>query len=218
MTELIRVENAALAGVPEAISFTLSGGDMMVLVTPKDEVTTSLTKIIIGLEKPPSGKVSLFSGDVASFTVRELQEARRRIGIAYGTGGLISNLKVWENLTLPLYYHQHLGHDEIEARGLALLGRLGYSGKLMDLPGHLGLSQKKLVGCARAMIIDPDVIIYESPLSGLSQEETNSFFRIAKEFHHEKPERASLFITSNLEIVRSLPEAVVVNFVKGRNS
>jgi phospholipid/cholesterol/gamma-HCH transport system ATP-binding protein len=60
------------------------------------------------------------------------------------------------------------------------------------------------------------VILYESPVSGLNHEEKNSFFRVAKEFHYEKPERASLFITSSQEVVRSLPEATVVNLSEGQ--
>ena len=213
---MIRVENISCAEMPAAVSFTVKGGSMTILLTPKDEVSISLTKLIIGLEKPHSGKVFLFGLDTATVSEVGLHEVRRRIGIASGSGGLVSNLKVWENLTLPLYYHQHLSHDEIEERGVAMLGRLGYAGRLMALPGHLPISQKKLVGVARAMIIAPDVILYESPVSGLNQEEKNNFFRIAREFHCEKPDRASLFITSNQEVVRSLPEATVINLIEGQ--
>lgn len=214
MTEIIRAENIPLTEISGTTSFTIEAGELMVLLTSKSEVNVSLTKLLIGLEKPLSGKIFLFGTDVATISGRELLEARRRIGTAYGSGGLVSNLKAWENLTLPLYYHQQLSHDEIEARGLALLGRLGYTGKLMALPGHLTVSQKKLIGVARAMIIIPDLIIYESPISGLNHEEKNNFFKIAREFHLEKPDRTSLFITSDQEVVRSLPEAVVVNLTK----
>lgn len=210
MNEMIRAENISLAEITAPTSFSIGVGAMIILLTPKDEVNASITKLLIGLEKPHSGKVFLFDTDITTLSARELHEARRRIGVVFGSGGLVSNLKVWENLTLPLYYHQQLSHDEIEERGLALLSRLGYTGKLMALPGHLTISQKKLIGFARAMLIAPDLMLYESPVSGLNQEEKNNFFKIAREFHREKPERASLFITSSQEVVRSLPEAVVV--------
>jgi len=216
MTEMIRAENLSLAGISAAISFAICGGDMIILLTPKDEVSASLTNLLIGLEKPSSGKIFLFGFDTAARSDQELRDARRRIGIAYGSGGLVSNLKAWENLTLPLYYHQHLSHEEIKTRGLSLLGRLGYTGKLMDLPGNLSLSQKKIIGVARAMLIAPDMILYESPVSGMDQEEKNNFFKIAEEFHRENPDRSSVFITSDRDVVRYLPEAVVVNLTKGR--
>lgn len=211
MTDIIRVENMCLAEITTATSFCVRQGDMTVFVTPKDEVNAALVRILIGLERPSCGEVFLFDSHINALTVQELHDLRRRIGVAFGTGGLISNLKAWENLTLPLYYHQHLSSDEIEQRGVALLNRLGYSDKYMALPGHLTVSQRKLIGRARAMITDPDVIVYESPLSGLNREETNRFFAVAREFHREKTARASLFITSNSEVVRALPEAVVID-------
>ncbi|MBW4056509.1 MAG: ATP-binding cassette domain-containing protein [Proteobacteria bacterium] len=216
MDEMIRAENICLAEITTATSFSVRPGDMTILVTPKDEVSALLTRILIGLTQPACGKIFLFNNDIATLAAWELRDIRRRIGIAFGTGGLVSNLKVWENLTLPLYFHQHLNNDDIEKRGLALLERLGYSGKFMDLPGHLTASQRKLIGRARAMLTDPDLILYESPVSGLSQEEKNTFFRVACEFHREKSARASLFITSNLDVVRSLPTAVVINLTKGQ--
>lgn len=97
-----------------------------------------------------------------------------------------------------------------------MLERLGYAGKLMELPGHLSISQKKIIGVARAMLINPDVILYESPVSGLNQEEKNNFFDNAKKFHREKTGRVSIFITSSREAVHSLPEATVVNLTKGQ--
>lgn len=218
MTDMIRAENISLAELSGATSFRMTGGEMIILLTPKDEVNVSLTKLLIGLEKPHSGKVFLFGSDTATLSERELHERRRRIGVAYGSGGLVSNLKAWENLTLPLYYHQHLNHDDIETRGVAVLDRLGYTGTLMALPGHLTISQKKIIGVARAMLIAPDVILYESPVSGLNQEEKNNYLKIATEFHREKPDRVSIFITSNRDVALSLPEAVVVNLTKGQIS
>lgn len=218
MTEMIKVEHIALAELPEAASFTVEAGSMVVIVTPKDEVSASLTRLITGLERPRSGTIFLFGTDIATFSEREMYAARRRVGVAFGSGGLVSNLKVWENLTLPLCYHQHVRSEELEECGVALLNRLGYTEKLMALPGHLTISQKKLIGCARAMLIDPDVILYESPVLGLNAEEKNRFFRIAAEFHKEKTGRVSLFITSNQGVAGALPEAAVINLTHGQIS
>jgi phospholipid/cholesterol/gamma-HCH transport system ATP-binding protein len=216
MAEMIRVDNVSLAELSAPTSFVVNGGDMCVLLTPKEEDSIYLTRLLIGQEQARSGHVFLFGVDLAALSARELREARRKTGIAYGSGGLVSNLKAWENITLPLYYHQHLTHAEIEERGLAVLERLGYKGDLMALPGHLTIRQKKLIGLARAILTDPDVMMYESPASGLNHEDKNRFFTIAREFHYEKPDRASLFITSNPEVARYVPEAVVVNLTEGQ--
>lgn len=215
MTELLRVENISLAEISGESSFSILEGGLIVLLTPKYEVNSALTRLLLGMEMPSSGKVYLFTSDTAALSARELLQVRCKIGVAYGSGGLVSNLKVWENITLPLYFHQPLSHAEIYERGLAVLSRLGYSGNLMVLPGHLTFSQRKLIGIARAMLVDPNVIIYESPDSGFNHEEKNNFFTIALKFHLEKTGRASIFITSNREVVRYLPESVVIDLTKG---
>jgi phospholipid/cholesterol/gamma-HCH transport system ATP-binding protein len=215
MTEMIRVENITYPESMSTTSFTINAGEMTLLLTPKDEVSSFLTRAIIGLEKPVSGSVFLLGTVTGALTVRELHEIRRRIGVAFGSGGLISNLRIWENLALPLSYHQNLNSDEIVARGSALLERLGFTGSLTALPGNLTTSQKKIVGVARAMLIDPDVMVYESPVSGLTQEEKANLYNIITEFHREKPGRASLLITSDQEAVQCIPDASVVTLIKG---
>ena len=218
MNDLIRVENIHISGLFAATSFWIQQGGMYALVTPKDEVTTTFTRLLIGLDKPLSGKISLFGSDIASLSQRILLETRCKIGVVFKTGGLISNLKVWENLTLPLYYHQYLSHTEIETQGVAMLERLGYSGGLMELPANLTVSQRKVIGAARAMLAAPEIIIYESPLYGLNQEEKTFFFTNALQFHHEKPGRVSLFITAGMETIGFLPDAAVIHLVKGHTS
>jgi phospholipid/cholesterol/gamma-HCH transport system ATP-binding protein len=128
----------------------------------------------------------------------------------------VSNLNVWDNLTLQVSYHQQLSPADITQRGLAALVRLGFTDKLVTATSNLTAVQKKLIGFARAMITDPDLMLYESPASGFDQEEMELFFNVAREFHYEKPGRASLFITSRQDTARFLPEAGVVNLIRGQ--
>jgi len=214
MTDIILAENISLNETSGIISFRMQHGRMYILLTSKDEEVASLIRLLIGMDKPLSGKIVLCGSDTATLSGQELHEIRRRIGVAFKSGGLVSNLKVWENLTLPLYYHQRLSHKEIESQGIAMLGRLGYTGKYMDLPGLLTISQMKIIGIARAMLIDPQVIIYESPEYGFDHEEKIHFFKNAGEFHREKPGRVSIFLSASEEEVRFMPEAVVINLTK----
>jgi phospholipid/cholesterol/gamma-HCH transport system ATP-binding protein len=217
MTDIILAENISLTETSKATSFQMQLGGMYTLLTSKDEDAASLTRLLIGMDKPHSGKIILFGSDTAIISETDLHLIRRRIGVAFKSGGLISNLKVWENLTLPLYYHQRLSHKEIESQGIAMLGRLGYTGRYMDLPGLLAINQMKIVGIARAMLIAPQVIIYESPVYGLNQEEKIKFFENAAEFHRETPGRVSIFVSASQEVVRLLPEAVVLDLTKETN-
>jgi phospholipid/cholesterol/gamma-HCH transport system ATP-binding protein len=216
MSEILRAEQLYQQEVSTPISFAVDSGSMTILFTPKEKTNEQLARLFLCLEKPRSGKVYLFNSDTSSLSDRGLRSARRRVGIVHASGGLVSNLNVWDNLTLPVSYHQQLSPVEITQRGLAVLDRLGFTGKLVTATSNLTAVQKKLIGFARAMITDPDLMLYESPASGFDQEEMQLFFNVAREFHHEKPGRASLFITSRQDTARFLPEAGLVNLIRGQ--
>ena len=213
MTACISVENVPLETEGETVSFTVAKGEACVLITPKDEVNATLTRLLIGLTPASQGSIKLFGSYVSTMTVREVYACRQRIGVVYPSGGLVSNLKVWENLTLPLAYHTPLGEDEIESRGRSVLARLGYTGGLMELPGHLTLFQKKLIGFGRAMLTDPLLMLYESPLQGLNRDERDVILTTARAWHGEKPDRASLYLTSNPVIADLVPDAKVIRLM-----
>ncbi len=216
MAEILRVEQLFQQEIPVPISFAVARGSMTILVTPKEEINWQLARLFLCLDKPRSGKIYLHNSDSTSLSDRELRDIRSKIGIVSPAGGLVSNLTVWENLTLPLHYHQQLSHGEIKERAMAVLDRLGITGKLMAATSTLTAVQKKMIGFARAMITAPDFMLYESPASRLDQKEMELFFSVAGEFHHEKPGRASLFITARQDTARFLPEAGLVNLIRGQ--
>lgn len=198
------------------LSFSLSPGEMAVLLTPKEELSARLARLLLGLERLVAGEVAICGQSPAQLPPKDLRQLRQRIGLLQGMGGLVSNLKVWENLTLPLYYHGQAGHQDIESVGLPLLNRVGYSGRLMELPGHLSLFQKKQIGLARAVITTPDLVIYESPEQGLNLEERAHFFRLIRQFHHERTGRTSLILSCHPENRHELPEATVIIWKEGQ--
>jgi ABC-type transporter Mla maintaining outer membrane lipid asymmetry ATPase subunit MlaF len=214
MTEILKADHIAVVGKFEDISFAVAHGELLVLLTSKEEINTTLTRLLLGATKPDGGDLTLFGRDIASLSHSELLKTRQRIGVVFTGGGLVSNLKAWENLTLPLDYHSALGSAVIEERGAAILQRVGYKGRLMDLPGHLSLYQKRQIGLGRAMLTDPDLMIFESPSQGLNQDERQAFMEVARSFHAGKPGRASLFLTSNQAIVELLQDARVVDLRK----
>lgn len=218
MTDMLRANHIAVAGRFDDLSFAAASGKMVILVTAKEEINATITRLLLGLAAPERGTITLFGRDLLSLTRRELLETRQRIGVVFPGGGLVSNLKVWENLTLPLYYHSALSTAAIEERGMAILQRLGYGGKLMELPGHLSLYQRRQVGFGRAMLTDPDLMIFESPFQGLNQDERQAFLEIARAFHGEKPGRVSLFLTSNPALPELMRDAKVVNLCKGQTA
>ncbi len=216
MAEAVSFDNITLEELPTPASFVVEHGTITVILTAKEEVNANLVRLILGFIHPHSGSVVVAGKDVHTLTKKDCYELRKEIGLVFSSGGLISNLKVWENLTLPLSYHSDYNQDEIDAKGVAALERIGYSGKRFDLIGKLSLFQKRMLGFARAMLNDPDLMIYESPLQGLNFEERNRFLLAALSFHAEKSGRTSIFFTSNQEAPAILKNATVISLIKGQ--
>jgi phospholipid/cholesterol/gamma-HCH transport system ATP-binding protein len=191
-------------------------GTMTAVITSRENENAIFTRVVTGLARPESGRVLVLGQDLAGLSRDELNGLRRRVGVAYPDGGLISNLKVIENITLPLLYHSDLSAREIEETAVALLERLGYAGNIFGLPGLLPMYERRLTGLARAMAADPDVAVYDRLLDGLHEDERAFFLRTVSAFHGEKAGRTSIFLTSNPGSLAGIEGCGTVHIRKGQ--
>jgi ABC-type transporter Mla maintaining outer membrane lipid asymmetry ATPase subunit MlaF len=188
-----------------SLSFQVPAGSLGAIVTSRQVENDLQVRLVLGLEKFTAGSITVLGEDVGGASDKSLLSLRTRVAVVFPTGGLVSNLKVWENLVLPLQYHALYPPAEIEERGMAMLRAVRYKGALMELPGHLSLYEKRLIGLARAMLTNPELIIYNAILDGLSIGEKNALITAALSFHREKAGRTSLFLTPNPETVKEIP-------------
>lgn len=205
MKEAVRFDKVLADELLEEVSFGIPGGSIAAVISTRREESELQVRLALGLAQPLAGSVTLLGEDLGAATERMLIALRRQVAVVYRTGGLISNLKVWENLVLPLEYFSLYPPDEIEERGSAALQRVGYTGGLMELPGHLSLYAKRQVGLARALLLDPGLVIYDEILTGLSGEQRSALAEVIEEFHRESPGRTSLFFTADEEAIKEIP-------------
>jgi len=133
----------------------------------------AIVSFLAGLTPPQQGEVRLFGTDITAVDRSRLDRIRRRIGFVFEDSVLVSNLKVIENVALPLHYHTSLSYQESMRRALDLLVDSGYVGDVWALPGPLPLYSKKTVALARAIALKPDVVVFENQETGLTSEERN---------------------------------------------
>lgn len=186
-------------------SFGVAAGSFSVLLTSRQEEGSLMVRLMLGMEPPLSGEVTLLGEPLAGAPGKRLTALRREVAVVYPTGGLISNLKIWENLVLPLEYFSLHGADEIENRAMAALERVGYTGAITELPGHLPLYARKQVGLARALLLEPRLVVYDEILTGLNGDQQSNIIDIIGEFHRKAPGRTSLFLAANEDAVREVP-------------
>lgn len=200
-------------GVP--LDCALAPGEILIIRTAREDLHAQFVHRFLGLEPLPSGEVRLFGQALPARDSNELGAVRSRVGVVFARGGLVSNLKVLENLLLPLQYHRLSAATSPETLAMSLLERVGYRGAAMALPGLLSSFERKQVVLARAMLLDPDLMIYDSFAFGLSARERSLLLGVAREFHQEKSGRGSLFLTADPNLVKELPGAALINLAKG---
>lgn len=195
---ILKFDNVQLRGfVP--ISFELKSGDSAKIISCSNEDRDVFVSLLFGIRKPDSGGVFLFGEDIYSVSESEYIKIFKRIGVVLESGGLISNLKVGENIILPAIYHKRGELHDLEIRTKELFSMIGIPEERVKelmgrLPGTLLQYEKKIVGLFRAILMEPEMMIFISLFDGLSPELRSRLIRIINDF---RKDRAILYMSSN---------------------
>ena len=186
----------------DSLSFKLPEGEVCKVLARSDYDVRVFIDTLLFLSKPLSGEVLLFDENMASLTEYEQINRFKRVGMVWGSGGLVSNLKVRGNVFLPLAYHKGERPENAEERVEALFLKMGFERESLaeymgKLPGTLPLHEKKLIGLIRAMLSEPELVIYESLFDGLGLRQANELLNITSEFHSREKMRTSIYISSD---------------------
>lgn len=124
-------------------------------------------KHMIGLMRPDRGKVLVDGQDVVPLPKGEMMKIRRKFGMLFQEGALFDSMTVGDNVAFPLREHTKLSPREVDARVADMLVRVGLPGIEEKLPSELSGGMRKRVGLARALILEPDIVLFDEPTSGL---------------------------------------------------
>jgi len=153
--------------VLDGLSLDIEQGETMVLLGGSGSGKTTLLRQIIGLERPRSGSLSVKGIDITRCAQAELKLVRRSIGVAFQSAALFNSLSVEDNIALPLREHTSLAPSIIELMiwmKLAVVGLADF-GKLH--PQELSGGMKKRAAVARALALDPEILVFDEPSAGL---------------------------------------------------
>ncbi|MDR7518011.1 MAG: ATP-binding cassette domain-containing protein [Armatimonadota bacterium] len=156
-------EVTALAG----ISLEVQQGEIQVIMGPSGCGKSVLLKHLVGLLRPDHGEVLVFGRPVHALPDDELDALRIRVGVVFQSGALFDSLSVGENVAFPLRRHLRLPAEAITRRVAALLAMVEMAGTETLMPSALSGGMRKRVGIARALALDPALILYDEPTSGL---------------------------------------------------
>lgn len=153
--------------VLDDVSLSVEEGQSVVILGASGSGKSVMLKHLVGLLKPDAGEVWFDGMRVDRLKEKRLMEVRRRIGFLFQMGALFDSMTVAENVAFPLHEHTDKGTEEIAAIVKQKLGMIGLPDVGPKMPGELSGGQRKRVALARAIALDPQVIVYDEPTTGL---------------------------------------------------
>ena len=151
----------------EDVSFAVERPEVVAIIGSSGAGKSTLIRCINRLVEPTSGEIRLGGIEIAGLSRRELRQVRRRIAMLFQSSALFDSMSVFDNLALPFREHDVLEEDAIPERVRELLGKVGLAGIEAKFPADLSGGMKKRVALARALALEPEMLLFDEPTTGL---------------------------------------------------
>ena len=151
----------------EDITMDIPKGAITVVLGPSGTGKSVFLKHLVGLLKPDSGEVWVGDQNVPALSERELYAVRKRFGVLFQDGALFGSMDIYDNTAFPLREHTRKSDSEIRQIVMEKLDLVGLVGAEKKLPGEISGGMKKRAGLARALVLEPEIILFDEPDSGL---------------------------------------------------
>ncbi len=169
--KLIEVRDVDFSRGPRPIfrnlDLSIAQGNVTAIMGPSGTGKTTLLQLITRQLTPDKGQIIVDGDDIADFSISELYQMRRRMGMLFQNGALLTDMSVFENVAFPLREHTRLGERLIRNVVLMKLHAVGLRGAAYMMPAELSGGMARRVALARAIVMDPAMLIYDEPFVGL---------------------------------------------------
>jgi len=196
--------------VLNGISLKVKRGETLAVLGRSGTGKSVLLRLIIGLEKPDSGSVRIHGEDIAGLTLDELGEIRKKMGFLFQHAALYDSLTVEQNVAFPLQHHKReMSKPEQRERVKNLLMEVGMEDANAKMPSDISGGMQKRVGLARALALEPDILLLDEPTAGLdpiSSGEIDDLVLKLQEEHH----MASIVVTHDLHSAKAIADRLAL--------
>ena len=197
--------------VLRGISLDVSRGETVSIMGGSGSGKTVTLRIIAGLIRPEAGQVRVFGGNIERLSEEELLPIRRRMGYVFQGAALFDSINVHENVAYPLREHTSLGDDEIRKRVVHFLSLVGLKEDVLEkLPSELSGGMRKRVGIARALVGEPEMLLFDEPMAGLDPTNSKMVAELIAELRDRGVCDTAIVVTHDLELTRAVATRVAV--------
>lgn len=187
------------------VTLTLPAGEVSVMLGPSGTGKTVFLKSLIGLLKPQRGRVLVAGVDMVNSPERDIYEARKLFGLMFQDGALFGSMSLFDNIAFPLREHTRKKESEIRRIVMERIDVVGLVGSEGKLPGEISGGMRKRAGLARALVLDPQIVLCDEPDSGLDPVRTANLSQLLIDLNAQI-DATMLIVTHNLDIAATVPD------------
>ena len=204
------VKNFDTTHVLKGLSLSLKKGENLVVLGKSGTGKSVLIKCIVRLLNADSGSIKVLGNEITELKNDDLNTVRRKIGFLFQGGALYDSMTVRENLEFPLKrMYKDLTKAEVDKKVIEALENVGLPESIDKMPSELSGGMKKRISLARTIIVDPEIMLYDEPTTGLDPVSSHEISLLINEVQ-EKYKTSSIIITHDIECAKTVANRIIM--------